>query len=102
MQGVEQMGDYSIQLRLKVMTKPGEQFGLRRKAYALIKKAFEENGIKFATPTVTVAGGSPQSAAVAARREFEQTPPAAGGSACLITSPRRCGSARARRPRSAP
>jgi small-conductance mechanosensitive channel len=73
MQGVEQMGDYSIQLRLKVMTKPGEQFGLRRKAYALIKRAFEENGIKFATPTVTVAGGSPQSAAVAARTEFEQT-----------------------------
>ena len=30
---------------------------MRRRAYALIKKAFDENGIKFAFPTVQVAGG---------------------------------------------
>ena len=40
-----------------MMTKPGEQFVIRRTAYALIKKAFDENGIKFAFPTVQVAGG---------------------------------------------
>ena len=74
MQGVETMGDYSIQIRLKVMTKPGEQFTLRRKAYILIKKTFEENGIKFATPTVTVAGGSPQAAAAAAQVESRKRP----------------------------
>lgn len=56
MQGVEQFGDYAIQLRLKIMTRPGEQFMIRRKAYAMIKKAFDENGIKFAFPTVQVAG----------------------------------------------
>ena len=78
MQGVEQMGDYSIQLRLKVMTKPGEQFGLRRKAYALIKKTFEENGIKFATPTVTVSGGAPASAAAAIEQLERTRQPAAG------------------------
>ena len=56
MQGVEQFGDYAIQLRLKIMTKPGEQFVIRRKAYAMIKKAFDANGIHFAYPTVQVSG----------------------------------------------
>ena len=32
MQGVEQFGDFAIQLRLKMMTKPGEQFVIRRRA----------------------------------------------------------------------
>jgi small-conductance mechanosensitive channel len=56
MQGVEQFGDFAIQLRMKMTARPGEQFTIRRKAYALIKKAFDESGIKFAVPTVRVAG----------------------------------------------
>jgi small-conductance mechanosensitive channel len=55
MQGVEQFGDYGIQIRLKMMTKPGEQFVIRRRALGMIKKAFDENGIRFAVPTVQVA-----------------------------------------------
>jgi small-conductance mechanosensitive channel len=65
MQGVEQFGDYAIQLRLKMMTKPNEQYVIRRRALALIKKAFDENGVKFAFPTVQVAGGEPAQAAAA-------------------------------------
>ena len=65
MQGVEQFGDFAIQIRMKMMTKPGEQFVIRRRAYAMIKKAFDANGIKFAFPTVQVAGGEASSAAVA-------------------------------------
>src|SRR4051812_37078987 len=57
MQGVEQFGDFAIQIRMKMMTKPDEQFVIRRRAYALIKPAFENNGIRFAFPTVHVAGG---------------------------------------------
>ncbi len=34
MQGVEQFGDFAIEIRLKMMTKPGEQFVIRRRAYA--------------------------------------------------------------------
>jgi small-conductance mechanosensitive channel len=49
------------------MTKPGEQFVIRRKAFALIKKAFDANGIKFAFPTVQVAGGDEAAAAAAQR-----------------------------------
>jgi small-conductance mechanosensitive channel len=56
MQGVEQFGDYAIQIRMKMMTKPGEQFVVRRRAYAMIKKAFAANDIRFAQPTVQVAG----------------------------------------------
>jgi moderate conductance mechanosensitive channel len=65
MQGVEQFGDYAIQLRLKMMTKPNEQFVMRRRALAMIKKAFDENGIRFASPTVQVSGGNATAAAAA-------------------------------------
>ncbi|PWC33967.1 mechanosensitive ion channel family protein [Azospirillum sp. TSO35-2] len=56
MQGVEQFGDFAIAIRMKIMTKPGEQFTIRRKAYALLKTQFDANGIRFAVPTVRVAG----------------------------------------------
>ena len=45
----------------------------------MIKKAFDANGIKFAFPTVQVAGGEEASAAAVARQGLEliQPPPAA-------------------------
>jgi small-conductance mechanosensitive channel len=78
MQGVDNLGDFAVQLRAKMMTLPGEQFVIRRQAYAMIKKAFDENGIKFAFPTVQVAGGEgePSTAAVA-QRGLELTHPQA-------------------------
>jgi len=72
-QGVYQLGDFAIQIRLKIMTKPNEQFRVRRAVYHKIKKAFDANGIKFATPTVTVAGGDELLAAVAAQQVLEKT-----------------------------
>jgi moderate conductance mechanosensitive channel len=77
MQGVEQLGDFAVQIRLKMMTLPGEQFVIRRKAYAMIKRAFDENGIKFAFPTVQVAGEGEAATAAAAQRALELTRPAA-------------------------
>ena len=66
MQGVDNLGDFAVQIRAKMMTLPGEQFVIRRQAYAMIKKAFDENGIKFAFPTVQVAGeGEPSRGAIA-------------------------------------
>jgi small-conductance mechanosensitive channel len=65
MQGVEKFGEYAIQIRMKMKTRPGEQFVVRRRAYGLIKKAFDANGIKFAFPTVQVAGESDAPAALA-------------------------------------
>lgn len=65
MQGVEQFGDFAIQVRLKMKTRPGEQFVIRRSAYALIKRAFDERGIQFAYPTVTIASDAGVAAAAA-------------------------------------
>jgi len=73
MQGVQQFGDFAIQIRLKMMTRPGEQFVVRRRAYALIKKEFDARGIKFAFPTVQVAGGAENSVAAVARQAIEMT-----------------------------
>ncbi len=74
MQGVEQFGDFAIQIRMKMKTLPGEQFVIRRKAFAMIKKAFDANGIKFAFPTVQVAGGGDMPASVAAAASQAQPP----------------------------
>jgi small-conductance mechanosensitive channel len=63
MQGVDSFGDSGIVLRMKLMTKPGMQFPIKRKALMMIKKAFDENGIKIAVPTVHVEGGSESAAA---------------------------------------
>jgi small-conductance mechanosensitive channel len=56
MKGVEQFSEFAIEIRLSMMTKPGEQFVIRRNALAMIRNAFKENGIQFAVPTVQVAG----------------------------------------------
>jgi moderate conductance mechanosensitive channel len=67
MQGVDAFGDYAVQIRMKMMTLPGENFVVRRQALFRIKKAFDANGIKFAFPTVQLAGeGEPSTAASAA------------------------------------
>jgi small-conductance mechanosensitive channel len=60
-----------------MMTLPGEQFVIRRQAYAMIKKAFDENGIKFAFPTVQVAGEGDAATAAIAERTLELTRPQA-------------------------
>jgi small-conductance mechanosensitive channel len=65
MQGIDSFGDSGIVLTMKLMTKPGEQTGIKRRAYVMIKKAFDENGIKLATPTVQVAGGEENATAAA-------------------------------------
>jgi small-conductance mechanosensitive channel len=72
MQGVEAFGDFAIQIRMKMMTKPGQQFTIRRRAYAMIRAAFAANGIAFAVPTVQVAGAAAADAStVAAVRQLE-------------------------------
>ncbi|MRG55691.1 mechanosensitive ion channel [Phyllobacterium sp. SYP-B3895] len=66
MKGVEAFGDYGINLSFAMMTKPGHQSTIRRRAYAMIREAFAENGIGFASPTVQVAGNEDHSATAAA------------------------------------
>ncbi|WP_349438085.1 mechanosensitive ion channel family protein [Pararhizobium sp. A13] len=66
MKGVEQFGDYGISLSFAMMTKPGYQTMIRRRAYMMIREVFVQNGVVFASPTVQVAGGDQSSAAAAA------------------------------------
>ncbi|MFK0162543.1 mechanosensitive ion channel family protein [Rhizobium sp. NPDC090279] len=68
MKGVEQFGDFAIEIRLALTAKPNELSVIRRNALALIKQAFDENGIQFAFPTVQVA--SDKDAAAAAARQL--------------------------------
>jgi small-conductance mechanosensitive channel len=53
-QGVSKMEGSAMIIRIKFMTKPGEQFMTRKVVYAEIHKLFEENDIKFAHQRVTV------------------------------------------------
>ena len=53
-QGVIQMDDSAMIIRVKFMTRPGEQWVLRKKVFAEIRELFEREGIKFAHREVTV------------------------------------------------
>lgn len=53
-QGVYMMEDSAMIIRVKFMTRPGDQWTTRKLVYAEIRKLFEENGIKFAHKEVTV------------------------------------------------
>jgi small-conductance mechanosensitive channel len=67
MQGLDAFGDFALELRMKITTRPGEKrFVIRRRAYAMIKKAFDANGIRFAYPTVQLAGAAAPAQAAAA------------------------------------
>lgn len=65
MKGVEQFGDFAIEIRLAFTAKPNELSVIRRNALALIKQAFDENGVQFAFPTVQVASDKDAPAAAA-------------------------------------
>ena len=87
-QGVIQMEDSAMIVRVKFMTRPGDQWGLRTKVFARIRELFEREGIKFAHREVTVRiadqeDGRPlgeaekQAVAAAARSAVELPAPAA-------------------------
>jgi small-conductance mechanosensitive channel len=81
MQGVDEFGDSGFVLRMKLKTRPGEQFSIKRRALMLIKKAFDENGIKIAVPTVQVSGDDPAAAAAHKLRLKQQAEAAAAAGA---------------------
>ena len=53
-QGVRQMDDSAMIMRVKFKTVPGQQFLIRREVYRRIQEAFREQGIEFAHRNVTV------------------------------------------------
>ena len=53
-QGVRQMDDSAMIMRVKYKTAPGQQFVIRKEVYRLMQEAFSEAGIEFAHRNVTV------------------------------------------------
>jgi len=53
-QGVYKMEDSAMIIRVKFMTKPGDQFVARKVVYQEIRDLFEKEGIRFANKEVTV------------------------------------------------
>ncbi len=70
-QGVYEMDDSALIIRVKFRTKPNDQFVLRRIVYHRIQEAFHKAGIKFANRVVTVRvegePGTPEYGAVRAQ-----------------------------------
>ena len=53
-QGVREMDDSAMILRIKFKTKPGDQFAVRREVYRRVQERFRDAGIEFAHRNVTV------------------------------------------------
>lgn len=67
MKGLEEFGDYGVVLSFGMTLKPSPlQSMIRRRANLMIRAAFKENGIEFATPSVQVGNDDRSGAAAAA------------------------------------
>jgi len=80
-QGVRRVEDDALIIGVKFMTKPGEQFSIRKEAYQRIVQAFRDNGVELVAKGVTVKVDAadhidPKIAAAAAERVANQ--PGAG------------------------
>jgi small-conductance mechanosensitive channel len=53
-QGIRELDDSAMVMRVKFKTVPGEQFVVRRHVFQMMQQAFRENGIEFAHRNVTV------------------------------------------------
>ncbi|CAB1058459.1 Potassium efflux system KefA protein / Small-conductance mechanosensitive channel [Olavius sp. associated proteobacterium Delta 1] len=53
-QGVRELDDSAMVMRVKFKTVPGEQFVIKREVFRMMQEAFRENGIEFAHRNVTV------------------------------------------------
>ena len=53
-QGVRRWEEFNMVVGVKFMSKPGQQFLIRREAYQRVRDTFEEHGIHFARRDVTV------------------------------------------------
>jgi moderate conductance mechanosensitive channel len=53
-QGIREIQDSAMIMRVKFKTIPGEQFPIQREVFHRVQKAFRESGIEFAHRNVTV------------------------------------------------
>ena len=73
MKGVEEFGEYGIVVSFAMVTVPtSKQSFIRRSAYAMLREAFQKNGIAFAQPMIQVGGETTSEAAAAALRHHQE------------------------------
>ncbi|AYG59063.1 mechanosensitive ion channel family protein [Rhizobium jaguaris] len=70
MKGVEQIGDFGVELSFAFTALPGRQTYIRRQAYTMIRDAFMENGIEFAQPGVHASGEEKSDAALMLQKKW--------------------------------
>ncbi len=58
MMGVNELGDSAVVVRLRMMVRPGTQWGIRREFYRRMKKRFDEKGIEIPYPHMTLYMGA--------------------------------------------
>ena len=92
-QGVRELDDSAMVMRVKFKTIPGEQFAVRREVFRMMQEAFRENGIEFAHRNVTVylppddkssTSGEGQAGAAPAGQPDKRTQEAAAAGAAVI------------------
>lgn len=72
MKGVEEFGAYGIVISFAMVTLPtSQQSFIRRSAYAMLREAFQRNGIEFAQPSVQIGSSKTQEAPAAAYQAHE-------------------------------
>ncbi|MQB04763.1 mechanosensitive ion channel family protein [Agrobacterium tumefaciens] len=74
MKGVEEFGAYGIVISFAMITLPtSQQSFIRRSAYAMLREAFQRNGIEFAQPSVQIGSAKTQEAHATAYQAHELT-----------------------------
>ncbi|MEI2300549.1 mechanosensitive ion channel family protein [Ensifer sp. MJa1] len=58
LQGVQEFGEYGIVLRIKVTTRPGGAYDMKRVFLLRVRELFKQNGIEIPVPTVHIQGGA--------------------------------------------
>jgi small-conductance mechanosensitive channel len=72
-QGVKQLDDSAMIMRVKYKTRPGDQFFIRRELYRMIQESFRKNGIEFAHRNVTVYMPPGEDRALSSAKEGAET-----------------------------
>ncbi|MEQ9811776.1 MAG: mechanosensitive ion channel family protein, partial [Azospirillaceae bacterium] len=64
--GIGRITDYALIISVKFMAKPGQQFAIRRETYRRVVEAFKANGIRLASPSISINRGDGREEATAA------------------------------------
>ena len=74
--GLDSFGDSSVNIRVRLRTRPIKQWSVRREFHRRMKRAFDERGIEIPFPYRTLTFATPEDSETAAKATAERRPPA--------------------------